>query len=316
MKIPLSIRKYYYEQYEKNIQLQKLVDIKIRAFKKPNWHYESRIKSDESFALKIETGRFSDLSELEDFFACMLVVENSRSLFEAENLIKSNFDFIERRPPSDKKTQKKPECFIFDDLRLYVRWKDDLVLPPSGVSGALFEIQIKTFLQHAWSIATHDLIYKADTIDWAKERVAFQIKAMLEHAELSIQEVEKISKSSLVNKIDKKTETIIKIIRLLKEYWYHQDLPNDLVRLAHNVLLLLESFNMTIGRLRTIIEIETNENRGAKIMNLSPYGSVLQSIINQEPEIVKRFLDDRSKKYSIFVHEEMELPGEFPKTRS
>jgi len=316
MKIPLSIRRDYDEQLDKIIRLQKFVDDSIRAAKKPNWHYESRIKSKESFALKIETGRFPDPKELEDFFACMLVVENSKSLVEAEDMIKSKFDFIERRPSSDKKTQKKAECFIFDDLRLYVRWKDDPVLPPTGINGALFEIQIKTFLQHAWSIATHDLIYKSDTVDWAKERVAFQIKAMLEHAEMSIQEVEKISKSNLVNKIDKKTGKIIKILKLLNEYWKRQDLPNDLVRLAANVLYLLESFNITISKLNSVLQIETNENRGAKILNLSPYGCILQSILNQESEKVKKTIENKTSKHSIFFPEEVELPGDFPDIRS
>ena len=52
----------------------------------------------------------------------------------------------------------------------------------------IFEVQIKTILQHAWSIATHDLIYKTDTVSWPKERIAFQVKAMLEHAEIAIAE--------------------------------------------------------------------------------------------------------------------------------
>ncbi len=41
-------------------------------------------------------------------------------------------------------------------------------------------------MQHAWGLATHDLIYKADEINWPKERIAFQIKAMLEQAEVTI----------------------------------------------------------------------------------------------------------------------------------
>src|SRR6185295_542993 len=76
--------------------------------------------------------------------------------------------------------------FSFDDLRLYTKWKPDVTLPTPTFAGVVFELQIKTFLQHAWSIATHDLIYKTDSISWPKERVAFEIKAMLEHAENAI----------------------------------------------------------------------------------------------------------------------------------
>lgn len=57
MKIPLSVRNIYHDQYDKISLLKSLVDEKIKALRETSWHYESRIKSDESFALKLETGR-------------------------------------------------------------------------------------------------------------------------------------------------------------------------------------------------------------------------------------------------------------------
>ena len=311
MKISLSIRNIYNDQYEINSTLKNLVDEKIKALKRASWHYESRIKSDESFALKIETGRVTNPKELDDFFACRLVVENRRSVFEAEDLIKSQFNLVERRPPSDKKTHKSSNCFPFDDLRLYVKWRDDPSLRPTGVDGMLFEVQIKTYLQHAWVIATHDLIYKSDTVDWPKERVAFQIKAMLEHAEVSIQEVQKISRSDLIDKKDKKTEDILKAIDLLKQFWSIDDLPKNIVRLAKNILLLMNYFNIEIRRLKEILELETSEGRGANTKNLSPYYIVLQSLINKETEKLKKFFMSKPMKYKIFVPEEIEFPKDF-----
>lgn len=311
MKIPLSIRNIYHDQYEVNSILKNFVDEKIKALKKASWHYESRIKSDESFALKIETERVINPKELDDFFACMLVVENRRSVLEAEDLIKSQFNFVERRPPSDKRTHKSSNCFPFDDLRLYVKWRDDPSVRPTGVDGILFEAQIKTYLQHAWAIATHDLIYKSDTVDWPKERVAFQIKAMLEHAEVSIQEVQKISRSDLIDKKDRKTEDILKAIDLLKQFWSNEDLPKNIVRLAQNILLLMNSFNIKIRRVKEILELETSEGRGAKTRNLSPYDIVLQSLINQETEKLKKFFKTEPMKCKIFVPEEIEFPEDF-----
>ena len=285
MKIPLSVRSIYSVQNETNTILKDLVDEKIKALKKVSWHYESRIKSAESFALKLETGRVSNPKELEDFFACMIVVENRKSIFEAESLIKSQFEVVERRPKSDKKTHKPSFCFPFDDLRIYVRWKDDPTVRPTSVNGTLFEVQIKTFLQHAWTIATHDLIYKSDTVDWSKERVAYQIKAMLEHAEVSIHEVQTISCSNLIDKMDKETEDVIKIIDFLKEFWSIEDLPKDVVGLAQNIASLIDFIDIKLRKVKEILKLETREGRGAKTKNLSPYCIILQSLINQETEI-------------------------------
>ncbi len=311
MKIPLSIRNIYFDQFDKKSRLRGLVDKRIKALKKASWHYDSRIKSEESFVLKLETGRIINPEELEDFFACVLVVENIKSVFEAEDLIKSQFDLVERRPPSDKKTHKSSNCFPFDDLRLYVKWRDGPSVRPTGVDGTLFEFQIKTFLQHAWVIATHDLIYKSDTVDWSKERVAFQIKAMLEHAEVSIQEVQKISRSKLIDKKDKGTEDVLKIIDLLEEFWRIEDLPKNVVRLAQNISLLLGFFNIKLSRLKRILEIETLEERGVKTKNLTPHGIILQSLINQETYKLKSFFKTKKMRPKIFIPEEIEIPKDF-----
>ncbi len=198
MKIPSSVRGLHSELKETYEPLKEKVDDTIRGLREPGWHYASRIKELESFALKLETGRFPEPREIDDFLACTLVVENTTVIARAEELLCGKFELHERRPKDNKYTTKEPHSFRFDDLRLYVKWQDDPALPPTGLAGLLFEIQIKTFLQHAWSVATHDLVYKTDEKNWAKERIAFQIKAMLEHAETSIREADALAKSDIL----------------------------------------------------------------------------------------------------------------------
>ena len=313
MKISGTIRYLYIQQKEINVNLKTLVENKLVNLKEERWHYESRLKDLESFALKLQSGRVNDPKQLEDFFACTLVVENRSGVERAEALVSSHFDVAERRPPSDKRTHKSPNEFPFDDLRLYARWKDDPALPPTGVDGALFEVQIKTFLQHAWAIATHDLIYKTDSVNWAKERIAYHIKAMLEHAEVSILEAEKLAQSSALDKTDSHIRELLRIIELLREFWEADLLPHNLVVLARNILALIQSLKIDLVRLREILTLETEEGKGAKTLNLSPYEIVTQALIYRETIKVKEYLMADSAKHKIFIPDEIELPDPFKK---
>jgi hypothetical protein len=307
MKIPLSVRDAYARQYEKYEKLQKQVDRLVMSLKNTRWHYESRVKTEEGFALKIETGR-ADPNKLEDFFACTLVVENQARIRPAKDMVLSHFPLKYRRPKADDFTHKSSESFPFDDLRLYVQYKDDPTLPATGLDGVLFEFQIKTFLQHAWSIATHDLTYKSDTISWAKARIAFQIKAMLEHAEVSIETAESLALTPDLAKSDSSTKSVSDAIVMAKGLWPAAQLPEDIVRLARNITSLAKALDISLEELRVIIDKETMESRGTKTLNLSPYGIIVQSVINQTPEKIKSFLSIYSRDFKLFIPKEVELP--------
>ncbi len=309
MKIPLSVRNAYDLQYEKNSRLKEHVDPLLRSLKKDRWHYESRIKSQESFALKLETGRFYP-EEVEDFFACTLVVENQTKVTEAKGLIYDQFDPQYRKPKSDDFTHKSSDSFPFDDLRLYVKYRDKPNVQASGVTDIIFEVQIKTFLQHAWSIATHDLIYKSDKVSWAKARIAYQIKAMLEHAEISIEAAESLSNSGSLSKDDRNTKSTIEAISFVKSLWEGNELPEDTLRLGWNVVSLSKALKLSINDLRVILTKETAEGRGAKTLNLSPYCIIVQSIINQNPNKITAFLKSSFTDFRILIPREVDLQPE------
>lgn len=313
MKIPQSVRRIYEEQRERNLRLKQEVDDTLKQNKKDAWFYSSRIKDLESFALKLETGRVPDPTQLEDFFGCLIVVENITSIKDAIFLVEKYFQIEYRRPEQDNLTIKKSHEFLFDDLRLYARLKENEALPPKLYDSVIFEIQIKTFLQHAWSIAVHDLIYKADSIDWAKERIAYQIKAMLEHAEISIMEVETLCQNTTLAKSHDEIQRIAQIIEFLKNTWEDEDLPSDLVRVAKNIRLLCEKLEMKFERLVEIVRQETDLGRGAKTRNLSPYASIIQSIQNQEPDKIKKFVTGKNKKFAIVFPAEINMPSEIKK---
>jgi len=310
MKVPLSVRSAYEEQKEFYENLKRSVDQRIHTKKNPKWHYESRVKSLESYALKLETGRFDDSHDIEDFFACTLVVENHQKLINARDLIEENFLIKSSRPKIINQTHKSSDSFPFDDLRLYVEWIDSGFQKPTGLTGKKFEVQIKTYLQHAWSIATHDLIYKNEEKSWAKERIAYQVKAMLEHAELSIASAETLSQSATLNISDVKTDKICEIIKILKKHWDLERLPRDLVRLSTSTAAILEALDLSTEELDEILDRANQCGRGSKIQNLSPFNIITTSLY-EAGKIQTQKLRKKRGKFKIFITEEQEIPESF-----
>jgi len=211
---------------------------------------------------------------------------------------------------------KRPEAFPSDGLRLYVRWKDDSGPRPTGLDGVLFEVQIKTFLEHAWAIATHDLIYKAERMDWGKARIAYQIKAMLEHAETSIVGADALARSEALPKENAHFKEVGKTIALLDELWPPESLPRDKRRLAENVQGLAGGLDIGIDELGDILRSETRDGRGAALLNLSPYGVVVQSVMNHAEAKIAKFLACRMAKTRLFITPELEVPPSIDLQRS
>jgi hypothetical protein len=311
MKTPTSVRNGYYAELDGYKRLKRQVDSLLAQKKETGWHYLSRIKELESYSLKIETGRYTSSTLLDDFFACTLVVENIRSIERAEALVRSLFHVTQKRPPTHRKTHKKPDSFPFDDLRLYAKRKDFEGQKPTDLDGLIFEIQIKTFLQHAWGIATHDMIYKSDCKNWAQERVAYQIKAMLEHAEISIFEIENIAGSGVLSKSDNYTLKVNQIVNVLDAIWEKNDLPEDKKRLAETVHSLISTINVKPNELRVHLEKEMAEGRGARLLNLSPYAIIVQSLLNTVPEKMEILFNNQESQFRLYIPDELVIPSQF-----
>lgn len=308
MKIDKRIRDAYQIQHAECSLLESEV-AKIQSLLDRRWHYEARLKSQESFALKVEAGLFRKNLVIEDFFACTIVVANNAEITKALELIASEFEIRYRRPKNDIQTKIPPTDFRFDDLRLYCKLKPPNYLPPAPLHKIIFEIQIKTFLQHAWAIATHDLTYKTDAVSWAKVRIAHQIRAMLEHAELSIEQVEKLATSTLVAKEFMEYDEITGIIETLKRHWSPERLPRDLLRLANNTRDAMRAIGIKLEDLDRKLTDETRAGRGSNLENLSPYGCIMQTILNSFPtEVAAAQIPQKQ----IAISGAVELPPTLP----
>ena len=300
MKIPLSVREIYEDKRTVYENLSTIVGNWIDSVKEIRWHYESRIKQLESFALKYETGRFTPASIFDDFFAGMIVVPSHNEIAVVEELLRTKFDLKQKKPNDRSFATYSPDHFVFDDLRLYLEFNKDKFLSPKAepLQGLVFEIQIKTFLQHAWSLSTHDLVYKSDNISWSKHRVAYQVKAMLENIELSISSAEDLSCNKLIDKQDKKFRALSKIVKLVEQKWESENLPRDKKRLSENIFECISKLNLKVGDLKGIIE----QSKCNNILSLSPYQSILVAIINTKTEL---FINGNPNNLSLLITKEL-----------
>lgn len=307
MKINSNIRSIYQELSELHKRLEHRVKELFEGKKRKQWFFLCRIKEVESFALKLETGRVVDPWAMEDFFACTLVVENRSSISEAMKVVEEICDIVNKRPAEEGKTHKSPEEFCFDDLRLYVKLKESDELPPTPLNDIVFEIQIKTFLQHAWGIATHDLVYKGQNVDWGRARVAYQIKAMLEHAEVSVEQVDAIAGSTLLAVTDQKIRNLKEIIEWLKETWEEEWLPADMVRLAENILELSHALGVETNEIIKCVCADTKAGQGAALNDLTPYAVILRSLHKHQRHRFQKYLCSERGRFRIFLSDDSEL---------
>jgi ppGpp synthetase/RelA/SpoT-type nucleotidyltranferase len=152
---------------------------------KHSYGFHSRVKTPESLTEKLDSGRYKRWSEVDDLLGCTIVVPTTGHEREVIRYLKWRFAEVELRRRNS--TAKFPEVFRFDSTRFIatLRSRDAELLVP-GASSIKFEVQVPTVFEHAWSVATHDLVYKSDQLDWQRLRLAAQLKAAVEQIELII----------------------------------------------------------------------------------------------------------------------------------
>ena len=310
MKIVKEVRDLYTSGFPIYNRLSKDVKSLLEPVAIQNgWFFSGRVKELESFALKLETGRIADPSRLEDFFACTIVVPTIAQVRAAEAAVLAEYELVERRPANDEHTRKRPYSFEFDDLRLYVSQRPTRSGRDTEIALLVFEVQIKTALQFAWGQATHDLTYKSDSVSWPLERVAYQIKAMLEHAEIAIAEAKQLSLATAVAKQHRDTIELESVISTLRDIWSPESLPTDLKRLAENILRVLRACDLRANDLSAVLEVEI-ARLSLLPLDLSPYAFTVQALAWTEAPRLKRALKDH-RSPRIVVHRGMELPDWF-----
>ena len=77
---------------------------------------------------------------------------------------------------------------------------------------------------------------------------------------------------------------------------------------AENIYYLIKAVDIDLPRLREILQIETELGKGTKILNLSPYSIIIQSLLNQESVRMINYLTGRSKPFKVYITTDLEMP--------
>ena len=260
-----SILDRKYQEYSPFVEqiAKRVKETLINFCEKKGYAFISRLKTVESLAEKIETGRFKKWSDLNDLFACTIIIPTLSHEKEVIEFCQKTFEIVNIVKRGQNK--KAPDTFIFDSTRIYAKLRptphislgDNL-----SIYSIVFEIQIKSAFEHAWSVATHDLVYKSSEIDWRRFRLAAQIKATVEQLDtliLAFEETSKIIQNNDYPDIKIKRQLASEINKLFDNKKLPDELqPKDMSRLCDNLHLLLDKRkNISLKPIDIIKEITT-----------------------------------------------------------
>lgn len=201
--------------------------------------FEGRVKSLDSLSEKIETGRYKNFEDVDDLYACTIIIP---LLSEEESVIQwvtSTFEVVTHEIKRRNTISKSPDIFRFDSTRIYANLK----LPPGEsiakdlASSIKFEIQIKSVFEYAWTKTTHALVYKSQQVDWKRDRLVAQLKASVEQIEMLITSFD-VASTHVPNGFSYELEDKVQIqdhLERVKSQIPSEVLPKDQTRFIDNV---------------------------------------------------------------------------------
>ena len=267
--------------------------------------YYSRIKCLESVFSKSQKGEYENpLWEMEDFFAGTIVVPTLAIIEPVRDEIAQQFAVTElvTKPPD-------PYEFRYRDLHLLLSLKDSPLRADKTVLGLKFEIQLKTFLQSAWSQASHDIIYKPSTISWGVERIAGELRALLELSDNVLAQIEgtaQLLHSQAEEKYTGYKADTRKIIKIAEEHWKSSELPLNRRRMAQVVRNYKDMAGITSDELDTIVQdAKEAKDKVFDFRTITPTQKIFILVFQKYPDKVKRKLLQKSSKFRILITPEM-----------
>jgi len=253
MKIPSSFRQVYMDIQSVLERLEAVVKPRAEEIAlRYNGDYSGRIKEPESILIKAEKEGYEyPFLQMDDLFACAITVPNSQVIEDARKDVEATFQLVEVRQRA-----VKPEEFAYNDLNLSLKVIPEFWNRGEAYLDLVFEFQIKTLLQKAWSQAGHDVIYKAKKKTWGLTRITSQLRALLEMADSVLANLDGAA-NVLQGTIEyPKYSTMNQLVSILEGTWDDQRLPANLYRAAQVIRTYLELAGLAFDDLMELLHRE------------------------------------------------------------
>lgn len=248
MIVPNPLNKNYNEIREFVARISDYVkDVIMKYCQDNDFLFDDRLKTLESVAEKIETGRYKSWIDIDDIYACTIVINLATEEEDTIKFLNSIFDCIMIKRKTEIK--KAPDVFRFDSTRFIGRLKKPVYFPDDryiNIYDIKFEIQIKTIFDYAWSKTNHALTYKSDEINWQKLRLSAQLKASVEQLDMLLLGFEKTAEYVGRGRWPDIEDKII-ILNFFKEKFDQQLIPRELTpknwsRFCDNIYRLFQAY--------------------------------------------------------------------------
>ncbi len=249
MIVPNLVRQWYDDAlpYVEDLG-QRVRDVILPFCREHHLLYEERLKTVESLAEKIETGRFRDWDELDDLFACTIVIPLVTDEQAVLSFLRNTYSEV--RLHQRNAARKPPDAFRFDSTRFIGRLRRKFAMDTDTVRSVYdysFEIQIKTIFEFAWTRTTHALTYKGDRVSWERQRLAAQLKAATEQLDMLVHGFDEMSSYAPQGQwpgVSDRVEIESFFKRKVTEGAIPSELaPKDWTRFADNAYSLMQTFS-------------------------------------------------------------------------
>ena len=122
-----------------------------------------RIKKEDALIKKITyKNRYQDIKEITDVVACRIITLFENDVDRIYECVKENFEIVEYNDKRKKNYDDRID-FGYNSLHLLIKFNDERCqfIEYADYKDIVFELQIRTTLQHSWAEIEHGLGYKS-----------------------------------------------------------------------------------------------------------------------------------------------------------